>query len=1118
VKLALISSVLALCAAVVPVSAQAVTEFYQLNIPRQTLDAALKDLAEQTGLQIARFSDTPDGSALVGPVTGKVSIAEALNSLLTPSGLTYKVVNERTIAILQRNAGLPPSKSASTHSANAANPAEIPEGVDIGQSQSNEELPQTTQAPSQTTESRSQTAAESHLEEVIVTGFRRSLEDAAQEKRRKTNFTDSIFAEDIGKFPDQNLAESLQRLPGIQIERDAAGEGTRVNIRGLGSQFAVLSMNGAQLQTASDNSIGFINDGRGSSLDLFPTELFRSLTVSKTPIASQIEGGIAGNVELRPVRPFDRMGFHVDYQLKGTYDEVSDKMSPRGGLFISDTWDGSFGQFGVLVGAAYAGKEYRSDTFNTVGFTTFSLGANCPPTQAGCNSLSFTGNAANPVYGYGGGASVPANVPAGTGFGLTDGTPLKVCGPGGTSGLSCDELSFVVMPRLARAETVAGERERTAGLVTIQWQPSDDLALNLDLIYAQTENNFAQHDLMLMLRSTSNNVPFDVQVNEKNILTHATFANAQLLSENRPFATDADFYNSTLGVNYQLTDRLKLAGSATYNDSYQRQTANTVLLRTPLGKGFAVTYDLEPGALTPRLSTNFDPSDPNLGWQWDTMRVQPHRRSVRQKDAQFRVEFGDPEFLISSGMQYTSFIRRIRTWDVSGCATDAVNGRCSATSTVNSEFPGARTVIPNSQLGNYMTSWPFGQIYANADFDVGLNNGWSIPDYGKITSVLNLDYFENDLDPATRVSTYNPRGIDEVTNALFVQLDGETDLFSKKIRYNAGVRGFRTEQEVSGIVTDPTVGRVIQFFDQTYTKYLPSFNVAADITDNIIFRLAGGRTMTRPTPGDLTPAFNLSLGGDTLTLGNPALRPYFSKQLDVGFEWYINPRNTLALNLWGKKIDGFTSIYRTTARFDTLGINFNNLLPITQDGLRTLGQGDENAALVNIDQRQNTPETITLTGLELTLLQPLDFVLNGLGFAANYTRIDQESEGAPPVAGSRASLGSAVTGLSPNTYNLSVYFERAAFSSRLSYNYRDAFVTFIGPQNNIEGNGVALKSEYLDASLSFGLPWFENTRVSFEAQNLLNQIQLTRIDGDPDLPYDARAPGRTFLLGLSGHF
>jgi TonB-dependent receptor len=969
---------------------------------------------------------------------------------------------------------------------------------------------------------QAQTTQSTELEEVIVTGFRQSLEDAALDKRSRTNFTDSVFAEDIGKFPDLNLAESLQRLPGIQIERDASGEGTRVNIRGLGSQFAILSMNGAQLQTASDNSVGFINDGRGSSLDMFPTELFRSLTISKTPLASQIEGGIAGNVEMRPIRPFDRPGLNINYQVKGVYQDVVEAASPRAGVFASNTWDTSFGRFGLLAGIAHAEKEYRSDTFNTVGFTTFSLGSRCPAAQPGCNSLNFAGNATNPTYGYGGGASIPATVPTGMGFGLTAGTPLVPCGPGdtpgGTSGMSCNQLSHVIIPRLARAETVVGERKRTAGIITSQWQPFDALTFNLDVIYAESENNFAQHDLMIMLRSTNNNVPFDVQANEDNILTHATFANAQLLSENRPYATEADFFNSTLGMDYQVTQLVKIRSLATFNDSNQDQSANTVLLRSPLGSGMAVTYDLLPGALTPRLSTNFDPNDPNLGWQWDTMRVQPHRRFVKQKDAQLHVEIGDAEkFRVSTGVQYTDFQRQILTWDVSACATNAINGRCGPTSTVASDFPGALAAIPNAELGNYMRPWNYGRLYSNADFDVGLNNGWAIPDFDKMASVLNLDYFENRLDPATRVNSFNPRRVDEETMAAYVQLDGQAELWSRNVRYNAGVRALNTQQDVSGVVNDPTLGRDVQRFDNEYTEYLPSMNVAVDIAEDWVFRLAAGKTMTRPNPGDLAPAFSLSLGGDTLTIGNPGLEPYFSKQIDVGVEWYVTAQSTVALNLWQKKIDGFTSIYRTTQRFDTLGINFNNLSQITRDGLTTLGGGDPNAALVNVQQRQNTPETITLKGLEFTLLQPLDFLLRGLGFTANYTRINQSSQGAPEAAaGTRQSPGSAVTGLSPNTYNLSVYFERQAFSTRLSYNQRDAYVSFLGPQNNIEGDGIASKGEYLDASLSFRL--WEQGRITFEAQNLLNEIQLTTLDGNPDLPYGAYAPGRTFVLGLSGNF
>ena len=155
------------------------------------------------------------------------------------------------------------------------------------------------------------------LEEVIVTGFRGTLQTQAAEKRANVNFTDSIFSEDIGKFPDLNLAESLQRIPGVQVTRDVTGEGASVAVRGLGRDFTQITLNGARIETASDSNIDAVSQGRGLDLVLFPTELFRQLTVSKTPSASQVEGAVAANIDLRIARPFDKKGFHFSYIAKG---------------------------------------------------------------------------------------------------------------------------------------------------------------------------------------------------------------------------------------------------------------------------------------------------------------------------------------------------------------------------------------------------------------------------------------------------------------------------------------------------------------------------------------------------------------------------------------------------------------------------------------------------------------------------------------------------------------------------------------------------------------------------------------------------------------------------------
>jgi TonB-dependent receptor len=220
-------------------------------------------------------------------------------------------------------------------------------------------------------------AAEEDIGEVVVTGFRASLQNSVAQKRDNVAFSDSIFAEDIGKFPDLNLAESLQRIPGVQISRDFTGEGTSVAVRGLGRDFTQITLNGAPVETASDSNIDNVSQGRGLDLVLFPTELFRQLTVTKTPTARQTEGAIAANVDLRIARPFDNKGFHLNYSAKANYQESAEDWSPRLGVYVSNTWDTGAGEFGALAGVAYSNRKYRSDGFNTIGYTTVTPGTRC---------------------------------------------------------------------------------------------------------------------------------------------------------------------------------------------------------------------------------------------------------------------------------------------------------------------------------------------------------------------------------------------------------------------------------------------------------------------------------------------------------------------------------------------------------------------------------------------------------------------------------------------------------------------------------------------------------------------------------------------------------------------
>src|SRR3954451_10259873 len=280
--------------------------------------------------------------------------------------------------------------------------------------------------------------------EVVVTGFRASLQNSVAAKRENITVSDSIFAEDIGKFPDLNLAESLQRIPGVQISRDFTGEGTSVAVRGLGKDFTQITLNGSPVETASDSNIDNVSQGRGLDLVLFPTELFSQLTVTKTPTARQVEGAVAANIDLRIARPFDNKGFHINYAAKGSYQESAEQWSPRLGLYASNTWEVGGGEFGILGGVAYSNRKYRSDGFNTIGYTTVGLGTRCAfgtGTPAGTDPLCNSFHNPNDSTGYGNSNQAwPTTVPRGYHFGANganEGDPLTVCGangqPGGTS-------------------------------------------------------------------------------------------------------------------------------------------------------------------------------------------------------------------------------------------------------------------------------------------------------------------------------------------------------------------------------------------------------------------------------------------------------------------------------------------------------------------------------------------------------------------------------------------------------------------------------------------------------------------------------------------------------------
>lgn len=989
-------------------------------------------------------------------------------------------------------------------------------------------------------EQQDQQAAQSDataLDEVVVTGFRGTLQNAVAEKRENLNFTDSIFAEDIGKFPDLNLAESLQRVPGVQIQRDVTGEGVSVAVRGLGRDFTQITLNGARIETASDSNIDNVSQGRGLDLPLFPTELFRQLTVSKTPTASQVEGAVAANIDLRIARPFDKKGFNFNYIAKGTYQESSEELSPRLGLYVSNTWDTGMGEFGALLGGAYSNRKYRSDGFNSFHMTTVALGARCNfATDPLCNSFANPNNAT----GYGNTSQAwPTTVPLGYSFGPNGqnvGDPLTVCGPGGTpggtSGLSCRDLSFSMWPRLARPDTLVGERETTSGVVSLQWaSPSEALSIYFDGLYSEADHPYERNDLNLAIRGVNNNIPVDVVLNEDKVVVSAILANPIWLNENRPYHEITDFINLNSGFDWQIADKWKLNGSVNYNHSDWFRSTNTYLFNSNLNSGITARLENDGKGvytITPSEELN------NLNfWNWNALRIQPVQREVYQKGARMALQWGDEKFNIRGGATQDYFHREVTSWDLTNCATSggALGTPCGDRLAADGIQP-ATVAVPNAQLPGFLQPWTHGRLYNTSDFNVGVNDGWSLPNYRLLDEATNIKYFEQVLGVqmagGSALAGWQPRYVTEESTGIYVEANGSIEAWGN-LRYNAGIRYVNTEQSVAGNVTVPNLATPaptdtiaeFQRNNSEYHKYLPSFNLASNLNENTVLRFAMSKTMTRPQPGDIAPNESLNVNADTLTRGNPNLAPYFAQQADFGLEWYFGDDGlgVVATNVWAKRLEGYTSIVGTDVEFGTLGIDINTLAAAAISSLETrafnrTGIADPNLALVRVNQRQNTDEVIHLYGFELTYNQPLDFLLKGAGVALNYTRVTQYSTGGLPGAPS-----SAVVGLSPYTYNVTAFYENAGFSGRLSYAVRDTYISFLGNNDqNIAGDNWAQKSGYLDASFGYKLPTDMDFSITLELQNITNEQQLTYFRDDQYMPRTAFAPGRQLLIGFNGSF
>lgn len=998
-------------------------------------------------------------------------------------------------------------------------------------------------------------ATDDLLEEMVVSGFRLSLKMSTAAKLDSVGFSESVFAQDMGKFPDSNIAESLNRVPGITIVRDINGVGTNVAIRGLGSSFTSVLLNNTPIAVGSTGRTGATGTNRELDLSIFPTELFTEITVNKSPRAGMLEGGAAGTVNLRTARPFDRNGFQGRYSLESQDNSQSGSVGAHGSLMVSNLW----GNFGALVGVSFAEDKTRILGFESIGWTNPNLltsGSAIQCTTA-CNSTG------------GGNWTIPGVVPANAGNGLTPGTTIdQAFLLSHNPGLTIQQLDNAIIPRLGRPVDDFGEHGRRNAIVSLEYRPSDALHFYLDSMYGKKTMDLERIDINWVGRNGAA-IPLNVQVDRTDcslgcVVTQGTYANAQFFLEYRPWIEDTRYWRVNPGMTWQIADGLKLDLQANASDSTHRRETPTVLPITAAGSGVTVTYSNTGASGIPVITSNIDLNDPaNFVWTGGRVNIQDETRVTSTNGSRFDLTWGDEDLSLTFGAAYDDVARRIRAFDNSQAWQNAVCGNnpnvfvpvpnaqppCEGRNEPGSAPTGYPTypalgtgytagnntplsyggsLIPTASLGNFLMPGPSGFITL---------------DWDAFREASNYDAF-HDVMPETGASNSSASAgyVREKITGTYAELNGKFDLLGSWLRYNLGIRYVHTEQIIGGRVTvaDPrnptappsavaaaqgSLYPTVVNYAYTNTKYdnwLPAVNLAFNVTDKVVLRLALSRTMTRANPSSLVPGLNFnSQSAETAAVGNPAVAPYLSSNIGMGFEVYTGGSGYASFTAFRKSLGGFTVNGNTTVPFSSLaayGITYASLNPTQQAAIDS--RGGPSSATVVLTQQINAPGKLTVNGLEIGWVQPLDFLLkpmglDGFGFSANTTIIDQKGSGAAPAV---------ALGVAPRTWNSSLWYENHGVSLRVSYNYVKG-----SQASNPNQSGIAAAALFSDSSRQwdfsssfkfakmFGMESAYWPDVTLDVTNLTKETQRSYFQFS-NATNDLYNPGRTVLLGVRGKF
>lgn len=888
------------------------------------------------------------------------------------------------------------------------------------------------------------------VDEIVVTGFRASLASALNIKKNESGVVDAISAEDIADFPDLNLAESLQRIPGVSITR-RSGEGRQISVRGLGSDYTRVRVNGMEaIATSSGTSnSGGTNRGRGFDFNIFSSDLFSNLIVRKTASAEVDEGSLGATVDLNASKPFDSPGRRVVLSAQGSYNELAGDITPGVSFLASDRF--LDGKLGVLVSASYDERHLIEE---------------------GANITRWT-------YGGFNGGWNPASTVAGK---TIQEINYKV-GDEGRNGYE-DAANGLYHPRIPSYASYDTSSQRLGLSGALQFRPSDATLFTVEALYSKFEGERYESQLQALgLSRGGAGKPESIirsGVVEGNSLVQANIDRVDLRTQTSRNALNTEFKQITAVLDHDFSDRFRVKATVGRSEStYEDPIATTVTFERLNSDNFS--YDFRPRMM--EMSLGFDATDPNA-WAMapgtSEVRLTPEWVDNAFTTYKLASEYDiSDNFTLKVGVDYKRF--------------DYSTGARQRTTTTN---------VPAIASGAAIAA-----LSRTFNFDEGLGlpdtalKSWLAPDLDKF--VAQYDIYSNTGIWALRENTGTTAAIKEETTGAYVQLDYRFDAFGLPWRGDIGYRWFQTDLASSGnAAATGTVSYVT--VENSYDQWLPSANLAVDLRDDLIFRVSAAETIARAGIGNLSPGGTVNVQGTNrnYSAGNPFLEPIKSKNLDMSLEWYPQTGAIMAVGVFYKDIDTFVQTLRRRAPYNTLGLPDSFLPPNVQ-----------NTEDFDISQPINTPGG-ELKGFEVNLQLPFTDLLpgfwSGFGVLANYTYVDSQIEYVTSTAAGSPMINATLTGLSKNAWNGTLYYENEKFSARVSVAYRDQYLTGVPGTdfNDVQGTN---ETTNVDAQVSYNLT--EQLRLSLEGLNLTDEYADLYVDSDNRLNAYTHT-GRQFVVGL----